>query len=157
MKRLAGLVFGFGLGLTVFGHGSAVAGPFSHMAELRSETALPIEEIASRRVRRNRGLAAGAIIGGALIGGAIIAESQRRRQYYHDDGYYYRDRRYYREPDYYRGSNNYYQQSGPAGGRIIYTPDRETPYTYAPAGPGEYYPGRRGRVTRDPAGGGTLR
>ncbi|WP_284177073.1 hypothetical protein [Rhabdaerophilum sp. SD176] len=156
MNRLAGLTFGLALGLGTVGLVPAQAGPFTHAAELRSEVAVPVEDVASRRARRNRGLAAGAIIGGAIIGGAIIAESQRRRNYYVDDGYY-QDRRYYRDPGYYQAPNYYYPQSGPAGGRIIYTPDRETPYTYAPAGPGEYYPGRRGRNVRDPAGGGSMR
>ncbi len=160
MFRLAGLTFGLALGCSAIGLVPAVAGPFSHAAELRTETSVPLVDVASRRVRRNRGLAAGAIIGGALLGGAIIAGSQRRQNYYVDDGY--QDRRYYRDPGYYGGPGYYRDpgygvQSGPAGGRIIYTPDRETPYTYAPAGPGEYYPGRRNRAGQDPARGGSQR
>ncbi|MCZ8259744.1 MAG: hypothetical protein O9333_06405 [Beijerinckiaceae bacterium] len=178
MNRLAGVTFGLALGLSMAGLGPAQAGPFSHAAELRSEGALPIQDVASRQARRNRALAAGAIIGGAIVGGAIIAESQRRRDYYVDDGYY-QDRRYnsgtyYAPAQYYRGPQQplppaYFNQGGEAGrppadfyspGTRYYQP---APRYYGP-GPGyygnEYYyetPRRRGRTVRDPAGGGSMR
>ncbi|MFY8114776.1 MAG: hypothetical protein ACOVOC_11190 [Rhabdaerophilum sp.] len=158
MNRLAGLTFGLALGLGMVGQGPAQAGPFSHAAELRSEGALPIEEVASRRVRRNRGLAAGAIIGGAIIGGAIIAESQRRRNYYVDDGYYY-DRRY-------PGTYNPQYDTNPSVDRPFYSGDRRNRGTYNPqydTNPSvdrPFYSGDRyyrGRTVRDPAGGGSMR
>ena len=130
----------------------------------------------NRVVRRNRGaLTAGAVIGAAIIGGAIIANSQRpRRQYYVEDGYYdggspyYGNRGYAVQPQpYYDGNLGYMVQPQPQYGRskyyhgggqpqIIYTPDKEMPYTYGPSGPG-YYAAPQGKRLRDPAGGGVMR
>jgi hypothetical protein len=178
MNRLAGLTFGLALGLGVVGQGPAQAGPFSHAAELRANAGHPVEDVASRQARRNRALAAGAIIGGAIVGGAIIAESQRRRNYYVDDGYY-QDRRsyndnYYAPAQYYRGPQQQlppamFNQGGEAGRppADFYGPGpgsyRTGPRYYGP-GPGyyggePYYEGprRRGRAVRDPAGGGSMR
>jgi len=116
----------------------------------------------------NGAAAAGALIGAAIIGGAIIAESQRRERYV-DDGYYYDDAPtgyavpspYYSAPGYYApaprryyGGADYpqrqYYRRGPAPeSQIIYTPDKEMPYQYAPAQPyggGYYAPPAGGKV-----------
>ncbi|KAF0231054.1 MAG: hypothetical protein FD175_923 [Beijerinckiaceae bacterium] len=142
---------------------------------------------AGRPVARNRGrngaAVAGALIGAAIIGGAIIANSNQRRRVYVDDGYYdggdpyygaptgyavpspYYGGGYYQQPQpVYRQPRSYYQPhvrqpyyGGQQPGAIIATPDKETPYTYAPSPNYQKYDGYSGRRVRDPAGGGVMR
>lgn len=181
MKRLGGIAFGLAFAIAAFSAAPAAAGPFGATASIREMSTAPIVDVQVRRARpvgragrpvaRGRGRGNGAavaagLIGAAIIGGAIIANSQPRRRY-HDDSYYYDGGDPYygstgyvvQQPQPYYGGARYYQQpqTNYGGGQIIYTPDKETPYTYAPAAPRYQAAPRRHRQVRDPAGGGSMR
>lgn len=163
MKRLAGISLGVALSAAALAPLPAAAGPFGAVAELRNSMHAPIVDVRHRRSHGRHGgaAAAGALIGAAIIGGAIIANSQRGHQHYGPQ--YYTDDAYYGSGPYY-GNRGYAVQPQPqpyyyggASPRVIYTPDKEMPYTYAPSP--RYYQGapRRHRFARDPAGGGTMK
>lgn len=162
-KNLAGISLGAVIAVLALSPVEAGVASFGHAAEIRAQSALPVSEVAARRKRvvRRNAAAAGAIIGAAIIGGAIIANSQRRARYYDDGYYYYGPGGYVTEPPhvYYGGGPAYYYGHGAP--QIIHTPDKETPYTYAPAP--NYYYGQpvyrhyRRTPMRDPAGGGVMR
>jgi hypothetical protein len=101
--KFTGFAFGAALLASLLPNSAANAMPFGAVADLRTETALPLVDVQARvnqrrparpqarRGRNNNGaLAAGALIGAAIIGGAIIANSQQRRReptYYYGPGY----------------------------------------------------------------------
>lgn len=177
MKRFAGLSLGAALSMAALVPAPGQAASFGGVAasgdgllaplvqvqagpHVRTRAGVPRSSGRVYRGRRNGGIAAGALIGAAILGGAIIANSQRNRGYYYDDGYYYSEP----TPVYTPPRQHYAPYYGQPG-YVINTPEAPIPQQYVPAPyyhgggvvvhPG--YPRHRTRGMRDPAGGGTLK